>query len=490
MGFSDVSRVLAQPVRYSVLGCYLGRIGLVIIVLRVLPILVACAVGDWSFVVEQLAVSVGLLLICLLLIRLQVPEGIRNNEVMVISATSFVLAAVLEAIPLIGQGLTGLDAFFEAVSGVTTTGLSTMTGLQHYSSSVLFARAWMQWYGGLGVVVFSIALLFLDRGLAARRLAMGDISDNRDILGSARSHSLKLLLIYSSLTALMIGVLVLAGAEPLSAVTHALSAISTGGFSIYDASLGAVSPWLLQLLIMACGVLGALSLPFYYRLFRDGCRELSFNPEALALSVLMLLIVGLLFMCSDDQIGEVVDRARYAVIMGLSAQTTTGFANVDVSTVNDASKLVMIISMAIGGSIGSTAGGVKVFRLLVVLRLLQLFVQRTALPAHAVLTKRVTGDCLEADEIEKVLLLILISMGTVVLSWLPFLLAGYAPLDALFEVVSACSTTGLSAGITRVALEPALKVILIADMLLGRVEFLAFLVFLYPRTWFKFGSKR
>jgi trk system potassium uptake protein len=73
-------------------------------------------------------------------------------------------------------------------------------------------------------------------------------------------------------------------------------------------------------------------------------------------------------------------------------------------------------------------------------------------------------------------------------SWLPFLVAGYDPLNALFEVVSACSTTGLSAGITRMGLEPELKVVLIVDMLLGRVEFLAFLVFLYPRTWIKVGS--
>ena len=145
--------------------------------------------------------------------------------------------------------------------------------------------------------------------------------------------------------------------------------------------------------------------------------------------------------------------------------------------------------MVIGGSVGSTAGGIKIFRLLVVLRLLQFFIERTALPDHAVLEKHLGGDKLGSNEIEKALLFILIFIGTVLISWLPFLLMGYAPLDALFEVVSACSTTGLSAGITRVELEPVLKIVLIVDMLLGRVEFLAFLVFLYPRTWFKYGSR-
>jgi len=151
--------------------------------------------------------------------------------------------------------------------------------------------------------------------------------------------------------------------------------------------------------------------------------------------------------------------------------------------------LSLILSMLVGGSIGSTAGGVKLMRLLIALRLLQFFIQRTALPAHAVLERELSGDKLESDEIERALMLILIFVGTVLCSWLPFLLAGYDPLDALFEVVSACSTTGLSTGITSAGLESGLKAVLIVDMLLGRVEFLAFLVFLYPRTWIKVGSK-
>lgn len=488
MSFSDVCHTLAQPIRYRVVGRYLARIGLVVIVLRLLPVLVAGLSGDWGFMADQLLASIGMLIFCLPMSKLQVPEGIRDNEVMVISVMSFLLAATLEGLPLIGQGLSGIDAFFEAVSGVTTTGLSTMTRLQDYSTGVLFARSWMQWYGGLGVVAFSIALLFLDQGLATRRLAMGEIGDSRDILGNARSHSLKLLVIYCGLTAMMVCVLLLAGASPLSAVTHALSGISTGGFSIYDTSLAAIQPGLLQLLTMSCGVLGAVSLPFYYRFARNGWKELSFNPEVLALPLLLLFISALLFICADD-IADGMARLKYAVIMGLSAQTTTGFANVHVGALNDASKLSMAVSMLIGGSIGSTAGGIKIFRLLVLLRLLQFVIVRTALPAHAVLERRLGGDKLESDEIERALLLILIFIGTVLCSWLPFLMMGYAPLDALFEVVSACSTTGLSTGITRSELEPILKLVLMIDMLLGRVEFVAFLVLLYPRTWVKMGSK-
>lgn len=488
MSFSDVSHALALPVRYRVLTRYLAGIGLVVIVLRLVPISVALLNGDWTFMINQLVTLAALSAICWPLSRIQAPEDIKDNEAMVILALSFFLSAASGCIPFIGEGLNSIDAFFEAVSAVTTTGLSTVNHVQQHSTGFLFARSWMQWYGGLGVVVFSIGLLFLDKGLAARRLAMGDISDSRDILGNARAHSLKLLVIYCALTAFAISLLLIVGVPPMSAVTHALSGISTGGFSIYDSSLATIEPWFIQLFIVLCGVLGAISLPFYYRFVQNGIKELSFNVEIRALPALSILVIGLLFFCSAPGDESILFRLKQAVILGLSAQTTTGFSNVEVAALDNASKLSLIFSMLVGGSIGSTAGGIKILRLLIVLRLIQFFIQRTALPAHAVMERHLGNDRLESDDIEKALMLILIFLATVLCSWLPFLMEGYDPLNALFEVVSACSTTGLSAGITRVGLEPELKAVLIVDMLLGRVEFLAFLVFLYPRTWIKVGN--
>lgn len=489
MSFSDVSRVLAQSVRYNVLARYLARIGLVVITLRLVPILVAALETNWLFMSNQLISLAVLTAICLPLSRIPAPDNISTNEVMVISALSFFLSALSGGLPFMSEGLTGIDAFFEAVSAVTTTGLSTMAHIQQHSGGFLFARAWMQWYGGLGVVAFSIALLFLNQGIATRRLAMSDISDSRDILGSARAHSIKLIVIYAVLTVFSIGILLLARVSPFSAVTHALSGISTGGFSIFDTSLEGIEPWFSQFLIVLTGLLGAVSLPFYYRLANKGLSEFSFNPEIRALLILSIAVIALLYFCSETSGISQELRLKNAVIMALSAQTTTGFASTDVATLNNASKLSLIFSMLIGGSMGSTAGGIKILRFLIVLRLLQFFIERTALPTHAVLEKNLAGDKLEADEIERALFLIVIFAGTVLCSWLPFVWMGYPPLDGLFEVVSACSTTGLSAGISRVELEPVLKIVLIIDMLLGRVEFLAFLLFLYPRTWFKIGNK-
>ncbi len=148
------------------------------------------------------------------------------------------------------------------------------------------------------------------------------------------------------------------------------------------------------------------------------------------------------------------------------------------------SKVVMLLSMLIGGSIGSSAGGFKILRLLILLRLLQLLLRRTTMPLHAVAEPYLGEQKLEADEASQALQLILLFLIVILASWIPFVVLGYDPLDALFEVVSASGTVGLSSGIARPELEPLLKGILCLDMLAGRLEIVALLVVLYPRTWF------
>jgi trk system potassium uptake protein TrkH len=134
--------------------------------------------------------------------------------------------------------------------------------------------------------------------------------------------------------------------------------------------------------------------------------------------------------------------------------------------------------------VGSTAGGIKIVRLLILIRLLQIMIRRVALPRHAVIEPRLNGHRLGDDEIQRALLVILLYAVVMVLSWIPFVAYGYDPLDALFEVVSATGTVGLSVGITSAALEPVLKGVLCVDMLLGRVEVFALLVLCHPMTWF------
>jgi trk system potassium uptake protein TrkH len=179
---------------------------------------------------------------------------------------------------------------------------------------------------------------------------------------------------------------------------------------------------------------------------------------------------------------------QHAALNALSAQSTAGFASMDISNLGDGSKLTLIFAMGVGGSIGSTAGGIKILRLLIVFRLLYLVVQRAGAPSNAVAEARLGGRRIEPDEIQSALSLIVLFVFIIVLSWMPFLAMGHEPLNSLFEVVSALGTAGISAGVTSAELHPFLKGILCADMLLGRLEIIVWLVFLYPGTWF--GKRR
>lgn len=176
-------------------------------------------------------------------------------------------------------------------------------------------------------------------------------------------------------------------------------------------------------------------------------------------------------------------RLADAAFLAISAQTTTGFANTPVSELPAAAQLVLIVSMGIGGDMGSTAGGIKILRWLVLIRLLRLLFARTAVPRHAVIEPYVAGRRLNDVELEAAIGIVTAYALAALLSWLPFLLYGVDPLAALFEVVSALSTCGLSAGVASPELHPLLKIVLCADMLMGRVEVMAFLILVYPRTW-------
>ena len=235
---------------------------------------------------------------------------------------------------------------------------------------------------------------------------------------------------------------------------------------------------------MTLAFLGAVPLVLYYQVYRGRWRESLHDVElrALLVGVLGISIVLTLLMHAFGALAW-REAGSHALLIAVSAQTTAGFSSFSVAQLDNSSKLMLIIAMFIGGGVGSTAGGVKLLRLLILLRFAQLAIRRTTMPSHAVADIRLGGKQLDHDDLERAMLLITLFAGVVLFSWLVFVAYGYTPLDALFEVVSATGTVGLSAGITSHDLPPLLKGILCANMLLGRVEIIALLVILYPRNW-------
>lgn len=475
-GFSS----LVQPVNWPVLGKYLGQLALVLAVLAMPPLAAALIGGEWTPVPRYL-VTIGVL--CALgwpLSRLQAPDRLQGNEAMVIVTLAFALGPLLMAYPMAAAGLPYLDALFEAVSGITTTGLTTLQSVEDKPRYFLFARAWMQWYGGLGIAVLAVALL-ARQGLASRKLV--ETSGAEILASTSRAHARRVLAVYLLITVVAFLLIWAAGLDPFAALIQALAAVSTGGFSGFDHSLGGELPALVPYAVILACLLGAVSLPTYYAA-RRGPMALWADYELRALLLLCAVWSATLVLWFSLNGADFTEALHHGTLLAVSAQTTTGFSTLEVGGLAAFPKGVLILAMIVGGSVGSTAGGIKLLRWLMLLRLVQLLIRRASVPEHVVVEARLGGRQVEDAELARAMLVIALMGGVVVLSWLAFLAYGYPPLDALFEVVSATATVGLSTGVTATDLPAALKALLCVDMLAGRLEVMALLITVYPPTWF------
>lgn len=473
---------LFYAVRLPVLAKYSGQLCVVVAALTVLPLIVALINNEPGIALRYALIIATLAGGGWFLGRINAPEKVQVNEAMVIAALIFLITPLMMSFAMMGSGLTFSDALFEAVSGATTTGLSTVTNLEEMPATFLFARAWMQWYGGLGIVVLSLALLFRP-GSAARKLAVNEANED-DLVGGTKSFARHVLVVYVILTGVGILMLTLAGVGPFDALTYTMTAISTAGFAPSDASLAALEGRTAPVLVILICVLGALPFSIYYGILKNGRRPatdfLQLRWFLIAGGIGVLLLAAVFVKIQGESPG---DAFYHASILAFSAQSTAGFSSMDLEELHPASKLVLILCMTVGGSMGSTAGGIKILRLLIVISLLWVIIQRICASKHAVAPFRIAGQRMEDTRIQEALLIVLLFGGVVITSWLAFLMMGYDPIDSLFEVVSATGTVGLSAGVTDSGMPVVLKGVLCVNMLLGRLEIIAWLVFIYPKTW-------
>jgi len=476
---SAATTTLVYAVRFRVIAKYLGQLGVMLAIMALVPCIVALWMGENVAATRYLMVIVVLVVGSVPALRLPAPRHIQVNEALLITALAFLVTPLLMSFPLMASGLSAGDALFEAISAVTTTGLTTVVNPEQRSDAFLFSRAWMQWYGGLGIVVLSVALLMGHRA-AARRLV--DPLNPETLASTTRAFARRMLAVYLLLTAAGLVLVWVVSGNGFQAVTHVLAAVSTGGFSTYADSLGDFDSWSIRYVIIGLAVLGALPLTLYYRGWRHGWAEFARDPELRTLLLSVSIVSAMLWLLMGGAAsGSTGETLNHAVLLGLSAHTTAGFSSMDVAGLDDSAKLVLIAGMTIGGGVGSTAGGIKLLRLLIVIRMVQLLIQRTAVPSHAFVEPRLAGKRIEPDDLQRSTLLILLFAAVVFVSWLVFVAFGYAPIDALFEVVSATGTVGLSTGITGPDLNPLLKAVLCVDMLAGRLEIM---ILFYPRTWF------
>lgn len=404
---------------------------------------------------------------------------LRRIEAVATLALIFVLSGLLAAPGFIMLGLSPLDALFEAISGITTTGLSVAREAEGWPISGHFLRAWLQWCGGVVVAVAGVALL-MDAGRAARVIGRESVS-GENFTASTRARARLILASYGTITA--IGILISVPLFPgwWEGPMVVLAAVSTGGFSPRDTSLADYARPA-QIFALTLCIATSLSLLFYAAVMKLGLRETLRRGTVPTTLAILACGTGLY------ALGHVLlfEWDGPALVSGLlnhvSAQTTAGFSVAPVMPTTPLF-LLLIAAMILGGDVGSTTGGIKTARAAMLTRMVHLVFLRLRLPCRAVSHLKIGDKRADAEAILFAAALLSVYVVAMLLFWAALYAGGHAPLPALFDAVSALSGVGLSTGVIGPDLAGWLKTLTIFAMLLGRLEFFVLIALCLPSTW-------
>ncbi len=478
---------LVSPVNPLAVLRYTGHLLLVFSAVLLVPMLAAFILGETAAAIiygssALITAGTGVIL------QKMLPDfELEIKEALILAAITFPLCSLVSAVPMaLFTGMPFMDAFFECVSGLTTTGLSLAPPSP--TRLFFFTRSWLQWVGGIGIIVLVLGIL-IRPGTTAFRLYRVNFGESR-IRPSVITTARTLGTVYLVLSLLSLILLLLSGMPFYEAVCHALSAISTGGFSTQTASIGAYGGFLIPSLISVSCIMGAISFSLYPEVLKDPW-TLVRDPQVRYMLGLSVLGTALFALTLSGGAGglELLHTLPDAAFQVVSALTGTGFSTIDMAPLSDASKGFLSAIMCIGGSIGSTTGGIKLFRLIVIVQLIRLVFYRFFLPREAITPLKVKSQVVDSDEVYRIMTYVLLYSGVLVFSAFIFMLYGINSADAIFETSSALATAGLSTGVTSPGMPALLKLVLCADMLLGRVEIIPLFILLLPRTWFEKKSK-
>ncbi len=483
--------MLVRPVAedFRVIAFYLGRIFLLVAAASALPLIWAAAAREWSPLGSFLLMGGVFALLGVVGVRLAPRESkLGWSHGMVVVALTWLIVPLIGAIPLWLSGHFGrpLDAFFDAVSGLTTTGLSLLNDVDHLASSLNFWRHFLQFLGGQGII---LAALTIFAGTGGITLYFGEARDER-ILPSVTSTArfiwaVSVVHLVFGVTALgMVGWIVL-GFDLDRAVFHGLmtffAGFDTGGFSPQSSSIGYYHSAIFEGVTALLMVAGAMSFGLHYALWRGPRRSVFANLETRTILATFgfTMVLTLLGLAATGLFKTVAGLTRQGFFQILSAHTGTGFSTVPSAELARWGGLAfggIAIAMALGGMGSSTAGGVKSLRIGLTIKAVVNQIRQVLLPEHAVVgtayhqsgRKHLTPNLIQSVMIISLLYVALYLLGAGI-----GLAYGIPLQEALFESVSASANVGLSVGVTDPSMPILLEVAYMLQMWAGRLEFVA-----------------
>lgn len=416
-------------------------------------------------------------------------EEMGVKEGFVIITLFWIVLSLVGSMPFYLYGMSFVDSFFESMSGITTTGATVISGLNNMPESVLFYRQLLQWMGGMGLIVLAIAvmpLLGIGGGQLYKTEIPGALSDQK-LTPRIKETAQALWLIYLGLTVVCALLYFAFGMSAFDAISHSLSTVSIGGFSTHDESIGYFNSISIEVICMVFMLLSALSYALHYfavykkkplKYFHDS--ELRFFVSILSVVISLSLLLSII-------VGFDGGSFREILFQSVSIVTTTGFVSTDYSSWPTSITFLLLIGAFIGACSGSVGGGIKSWRVLIMINHAKINIMRLVHP-NAVVSLKIGSKAVDDKVAESVWGFFSIYVICFMLLLLSLLATGM-DFESSFSAIGAC-LNNLGPGLGQVAetygsVSNFGKSILALAMILGRLEIFTLLVLFTTVFWQK-----
>ncbi len=477
---------------YGMIVYMLGWICLFEAMFMALPLMVAVIYQEpagWAYLM--------VLVLCAVLGLLLTRRKVKNRKIygrdgLVIVAFCWIVLSIFGAAPFVISGdiPSFTDALFETISGFTTTGSSILNDVEALSRANLFWRSFTHWIGGMGVLVFILALLPIKAGGAGMYIMRAESPGPRvsKLVPKIKTTAMILYAIYFGMTVLQIILMLLAGTPLFDAMVLSFGSAGTGGFAIKNDGLASYTN-LQQAIVTVAMILFGVNFNFYYLLLRRksrqalACTEVWAYLGIIAASILVITIQVL------PRFETVYQAFHHTAFQVSSIITTTGYSTADFNEWNALSKTILVLIMFVGACAGSTGGGIKVSRIIILLKGVRKEVMRVCHP-RSIKKVKMDGHSLEHEAVHSVYAFVIIYICIFVVSLLVITLDEKDLVTNFTAVAATINNIGPGLNIVGPAgnfssFSDLSKFVLMFDMLAGRLELLPLLVLFVPSTWKK-----
>ena len=486
----DVSGVFNKVARKeSAIPHIFGILMLYMSIALVFPYLVALYYGEdprpWVFPF-LLCLTSGLLL----LMRYRSPENTRPTEAMFVVATGWLALTVMGAIPFVMYGMGVVDAIFEAMSGFTTTGSSIMIDIESWPRSILFWRSFMQWLGGAGVIMIFVTVLPM-LGVGGRNLFKNEFPglDVQNFSARIQEEARKFHYIYGFLSLVMVVLLLFTGIGVFDSFCVMFSSMSTGGLSPHSESIAYYASSSVEWIIIIFMFLASTNFYLHFQAIttRDPNRYFKNSEFRLYLGIVLAATAIITAFLWGKEFNNIEEGVRTSMFHVVSLMSSTGFATANFVVWDQAVVFLFLALIVIGGSTGSTAGGIKVARFFLAREFIASALHKTVHP-RSIFTVKIDGRPLSQEALSSVVAMVMCYLATAMIAVVALILLGIDPTTSISAAVATLSNAG--PGLGEIGpygsfglLPDAAKIVLTFTMWAGRLEFISVLVLFTPVFW-------